>query len=276
MILILINMLIEEYITKKDGKYLIKREFEGIEYFFGEFSTLDEALSKKEWLDSHGWPVSLEVLEKSNLRNSSDNDNSSDEDSRVYSKNEEVYDPLRFECNTQNMSYEQDVLNILEDIVFIEEDPKIPFPQSDDLNRFIFIGQSLLKKDLSKEEIKQSNQIGNRIVNMYTSTGFYFHVFEKYKKDKKIFYKLSDKGRYIFGLNEYDRNLNICKCIFEHNILYNIFNDCLLNKVISKDNIVNIMLQYDLNLNSMVTIKRRAQCISSWMHWIFRLMDRDI
>lgn len=33
------------------------------------------------------------------------------------------------------------------------------------------------------------------------------------------------------------------------------------------------MLQYDLNLNSMVTIERRAGCISSWMHWIFNLMN---
>lgn len=32
-------------------------------------------------------------------------------------------------------------------------------------------------------------------------------------------------------------------------------------------------MQYDLNLNSMVTVKRRAQCISSWIHWIFNLIQ---
>ena len=73
---------------------------------------------------------------------------------------------------------------MVENIEFIEESSKIPFPQSDDLNRFIFIGRCLLKKDKSKEDIKESNQIGNRIVNFYISTGFYFHLFEKYKKDK--------------------------------------------------------------------------------------------
>ena len=254
----------EEYISEKDGKYLIKREFDGIEYFFGEFLTFDDAIAKKEWLDSHGWPVSIETLKKVKSSDSLKNDDLN------------VYDPLEFECNKLNRSYEHDILELVNDISFIEENPKIPFPQSDDLNRFIFIGQNLLKKDLSKEDIKQSNSIGNRIVNMYTSTGFYFNVFEKYKKDKKIYYKLSDKGRDIFGSNEYDRNLMICKCIFEHEILYKIFMDCLSNNNVSKDNIVNIMLQYDLNLNSMVTIERRAGCVSSWMHWIFRLMDITI
>ena len=184
----------------------------------------------------------------------------------------EVYEPSKVKI-TNNRNYKKDILNIVKNIKFVEESSNIPFPQSDDLNRFIFIGQTLLKKDFNKENLKQMNQIGNRIVNFYISTGFYFHVFEKYKKDKKIYYRLSDKGRSIFELDEYQRNLNICKCIFEHEILSRIFLDCLSNNSISKDNIIKIMLQYDLNLNSMVTVKRRAQCISSWMHWIFNLID---
>ena len=249
-------MLDEDYISKKKDKYIIQREFEGIEYFFGEYSTIDEAISRKKWLDSHGWPVSKETLKKID---------------EVNSNISEIYDPLKFNINTQNKSYKQDILNLMGNI--IEEDSKIPFPQSDDLNRFIFIGQCLFKEDLSKEDIKQSNKIGDRIVNMYTSTGFYFHVFEKYKKDNKIFYKLSDKGKVIFSLDEYNRNLNICKCILEHEIFYKIFMDCLSNNNINKQNIVNIMLNYDLNLKSMVTIERRAGCVSSWMHWIFNLMN---
>lgn len=273
----MIVMLNEEYITKKDEKYLIKRKFDGIEYFFGEFLTINEAISKKEWLDAHGWPVSLEVSEKIELIDSSKDAPSFNIGlTKSYEDEFPIYDPLKFNCNTQNRSYEQDILDMVYEVQFIKEDSKIPFPQSDDLNRFIFIGQCLLKKDLSKEEMRRYNQIGNRIVNMYTSTGFYFHVFDKYKKDNKIYYKLSDKGKDIFESNEYDRNLKICKCIFEHEILYKIFMDSLVNENISKTNIVNIMLQYDLNLKSMVTIERRAQCISSWMHWIFRLMNIEI
>lgn len=186
----------------------------------------------------------------------------------------EVYDPSKVKI-TNYPSYRRDILNLVKNIEFIKESPNIPFPQSDDLNRFIYIGQTLIKTDLNKKNLKELNQIGDRIVNFYISTGFYFHLFEKYKKDKNIYYKLSDKGREIFEQNEYQRNLNICKCIFEHEILNRIFMDCLSNNSISKNNIVDIMLQYDLNLNSMVTIKRRSQCISSWMHWIFDLMNSD-
>ena len=186
----------------------------------------------------------------------------------------DIYDPLRVKI-TKNPHYRRDILNLLGNGEFIEESHNIPFPQSDDLNRFIFIGETLLKTDLNKENIKQLNQIGNRIVNFYISTGYYFQIIEKYKNDNKIYFKLSDKGREIFELDDYNRNLNICKCILEHEILYKIFIDCLANNSISKDNIVDIMLQYDLNMKSMVTIKRRAQCISSWMHWIFNLMNGD-
>ena len=184
----------------------------------------------------------------------------------------DVYDPSKVKI-TNNTNYKRDILKLIENKNFIEESSNIPFPQSDDLNRFIYIGQILIKTDLSKENLKELNQIGNRIVNFYASTGFYFHLFEKYKKDNTIYYKLSDKGKYIFELDEYQRNINICKCILEHEILYRIFRDCLSKSSISKNNIVNIMLQYDLNLNSMVTIERRAGCISSWMHWIFDLMN---
>lgn len=257
-------MIDEEYIILCKEKYIVTRTFDATKYVFGKFDTLEEAIKKRDELDYDGWPLYEECIV--------------DEiDCSDITKDEEdydIYDPSKVKI-TNNPNYKNDILKLLENRDFIEESSQIPFPQSDDLNRFIFIGQNLLKKDMNKEDIKKSNQIGNRIVNMYTSTGFYFHLFEKYKKDNKLHYKLSDKGRYIFELSEYELNLNICKCILEHEILYKIFMDCMSNNSISKNNIVKIMLQYDLNLNSMVTIERRAGCISSWMHWIFNLMNGD-
>lgn len=258
-------MIDEEYIMLCKEKYIVTRTFDATKYIFGKFDTLEEAIKKRDELDYDGWPLYDEFIV----------DEIDCSDITKEEKDYDVYDSSKIKI-TYNPNYKKDVRNLIENIEFIEESSNIPFPQSDDLNRLIFIGQSLLKKDMSKEDIKKSNQIGNRIVNMYTSTGFYFHVFEKYKKDNKLYYRLSDKGRNIFELDEYERNLNICKCILEHEILYKIFMDCLTNNNISKDNIVNIMLQYDLNLNSMVTITRRAGCISSWMHWIFRLMNIHI
>lgn len=257
-------MINEEYILLFDEKYIVTRTFDNDKYIFGRFDTLEEAIKKRDELDYDGWPLYDEYLVDERI-----NENNI---IKIGGEDYEVYDPSKVKI-INNANYRTDILNLVKHIEFIEESTNIPFPQSDDLNRFIFIGQTLLKKDLSKENIRQLNQIGNRIVNFYISTGFYFHLFEKYKKDKTIYYNLSDKGRYIFELNEYQQNLNICKCILEHEILYRIFLNCLKNNSISKNNIIDIMLEYDLNLNSMVTIKRRAQCISSWMNWIFNLIN---
>lgn len=257
-------MINEEYILLFDEEYIVTRTFENRKYIFGIFDTLEEAIKKRDELDYDGWPLYPEFIVDEEIDRS--------HIIRIDDEDYEVYNPSKVKI-ANNPNYKRDIINLVENIEFIEESSSIPFPQSDDLNRFIFIGQTLLKNDFNKENLKQMNQIGNRIVNFYISTGFYFHVFEKYKKDKKIYYRLSDKGRHIFELDEYQQNLNICKCIFEHEILSRIFLDCLSNNSISKDNIIKIMLQYDLNLNSMVTVKRRAQCISSWMHWIFNLID---
>ena len=254
----------EEYILLYKDKFIVTRTFNNDKYIFGKFDTLEEAIKKRDKLDYDGWPLYEEFLVGE--------ENNGHHVIKISGEDYDVYDPSKV-IIANNSNYRGDIIKLLKNIDFIEESSNIPFPQSDDLNRFVYICQTLVKTDLNKENLKELNQIGNRIVNFYVSTGFYFHVIEKYKKDQTIYYRLSDKGRCIFELDEYQQNLNICKCILEHEILYKIFMDCLSNNSISKDNIVNIMLQYDLNLNSMVTIKRRAGCISSWMHWIFNLFD---
>lgn len=254
----------EEYILLLKEKYIVTRTFNNNKYVFGKFDTLEEAIKKRDKLDYDGWPLYEECIV--------DEEIDRPHIIKIKGVDYEVYNPSKAKI-ANNPNYKRDVMNLVENIEFIEESPNIPFPQSDDLDRFIYIGRMLLNTDLNKENLKELNQIGNRIVSFYISTGLYFHLFEKFKKENKLYYKLSDKGKYVFELDEYQKNLNICKCILEHEILYNIFMDCLSNNSISKDNIINIMLQYDLNLNSMVTVKRRAQCISSWMHWIFNLIE---
>lgn len=182
-----------------------------------------------------------------------------------------AYDPLKVKI-ADNPNYRKDILNLIENIEFINESDNVPFPQADDLNRLIFIGQQLLKKDLTKDEVKGINKVHNRIVDMYTRAGFYFEIFEEYNSQNNVYYKLSIKGKSIFELDEYNRNMGICHCILEHEIFYRIFNICLENEEIKLDSIIKIMNQYDLKLNSEVTLRRRAGCVSSWMHWIFKLM----
>lgn len=55
-------MMNEEYISKKEEKFIITRIFDGVKYSFGEFSTLEDAKSRVEWLEGHGWPISVKDL----------------------------------------------------------------------------------------------------------------------------------------------------------------------------------------------------------------------
>ena len=55
-------MINEEYISKKEDKFIINRVFDGVKYSFGEFSSLEEAKSRVEWLERHGWPIRVEDL----------------------------------------------------------------------------------------------------------------------------------------------------------------------------------------------------------------------
>ena len=181
-------MINEEYIMLCNEKYIVYRTFYNEKYIFGQFDSLEEAIKKRDELDYEGWPLYdeciVDEIDSSDINKKDDGDF-------------EVYDPSKVKI-ANNPNYRIDIMNLIGNIEFIEESLKIPFPQSDDLNRFIFIGRTLLKKDLSKEEIRLSNQIGNRIVNMYTSTGFYFHVFEKYKNDKSAFlFSINKKKKYI-------------------------------------------------------------------------------
>ena len=63
-------MINEEYISKKEDKFIINRVFDGVKYSFGEFSSLEEAKSKVEWLERHGWPISVEDLNNDESNNS--------------------------------------------------------------------------------------------------------------------------------------------------------------------------------------------------------------
>jgi len=167
------------------------------------------------------------------------------------------------EVNIDKVSYEDDIFNILENIEFIDESSDIQFPQVYNLDKFISTGLALFERDLTKYDIEQYT---------YIRLGVYFDIFESYMRDNEIFYKLNIKGNSIFELDEYNRNIGICHCILEHELFYNIFNVCLEKNEIKSDSIIEIMKNYDLNLNSEETIIRKVNYVSSWMHWIFKLM----
>lgn len=114
-----------------------------------------------------------------------------------------------------------EIIKILNEVTFIEE-PKVPFPQADTFTRIICICEHLLNGDMSANEITDLNKFTKRQKDYYTNAGIYLSLIEKYKNGNKVFYKLSDKGKFIFKLDEYYRDLELCKCFFEHTIFHHV------------------------------------------------------
>ena len=162
----------------------------------------------------------------------------------------------------------QDIVDILEQVDFVDE-PKVPFPQADTFTRIICICEHLLNGDMSANDIVELNKFTKRQKDYYANAGIYLSLIEKYKKGNKIFYKLSDRGRIIFGLDEYERDLELCRCLFEHTVFHNVFSVYLINGDITLEEIIEIMNNHALyNINNPQIFKRRGKTVLRWIKWV--------
>ncbi len=161
-----------------------------------------------------------------------------------------------------------EIVAILEEVTFIKE-PKVPFPQADTFTRIICICENLLNGDMSGDEIIELNKFTSRQKDYYTNAAIYLSLIEKYKVEKKVFYKLSDRGKFIFKLNEYERDLELCKCLFEHTVFHNVFSVYLLDNDINLNDVIEIMHNHALyNINNTQIYKRRGKTVLSWIRWV--------
>ena len=162
----------------------------------------------------------------------------------------------------------EEIVKILNEVTFIDE-PKVPFPQADSFMRMICIWEHLFNEDMSANEIIELNKFTSRQKDYYTNAGIYLSLIEKYKKENKVFYKLSSRGKFIFGLNEYERDLELFKCLFEHTVFHHVFSVYLSENDMDLDTVVDIMYDHDLyNLNNPQVYRRRGKTVLSWLYWI--------
>lgn len=167
----------------------------------------------------------------------------------------------------------KEIVAILDEVTFIKE-PKVPFPQADTFTRIICICEHLLNGNMSANEIIELNKFTSRQKDYYTNAAIYLSLIEKYKVEKKVFYKLSDRGKFIFELNEYERDLELCKCLFEHTVFHNVFSVYLLENDIDLTEVIEIMYNHDLyNVNNPQIYRRRGKTVLSWIKWVVAHFD---
>ena len=166
----------------------------------------------------------------------------------------------------------EEILAIFKSVSIIRE-PKIPFPQADIFEIFIEICEKLYQhKSLTREQIIDMFEINPRQYSFYISAGMYLGLINHEKSKQR---SLNQIGLGIFSLDIKNRNLAIAKLILQHKPFHDVFRFYLNNQRIpSSDEIFDILKQNKIyNVNSDVTLKRRAMSVRNWIKWIVNLYE---
>lgn len=165
-----------------------------------------------------------------------------------------------------------DIKSILNEVQVIEE-PRIPFPQADNMKRLINLLELLYTNDMTKEEITTTYDFDPRQTNYYTDAGRYLGVIDKRRENENIVYFLTDEGKRLFNMNLKLRQLKFVELILKHSAFNKVLKEYFkMEKMSKKSDIVEIMKKSNLyRIGSEETFKRRAQTISSWINWILEL-----
>ncbi|WP_405288343.1 hypothetical protein [Methanobrevibacter sp.] len=159
------------------------------------------------------------------------------------------------------------LLEIYNQVELIPE-PKIPFPQADVFETFVEICKELnVAKSLTRDEIMDNFQINPRQYSFYISAGEYLGLIERSRSLEK---RLSELGLEVFSGDSETINLDLTYLILEHKPFYDVFGLYLKNgKIPTSDEIFEVLRNNEIyNVDSEVTLKRRATSVRSWIKWI--------
>ena len=161
--------------------------------------------------------------------------------------------------------YKSDVYRILDNIKFVPETPKIPFPQADSFERLVDLLSLLLEQDLTKDEITENYAFSDRQTYYYTAAGRYLELIKNYKK----LFCLTDEARTILANKPKRKNLVLIKKILEHQVFYEAFKLTLTTgEIPSQQPIAEIMSECKVNIGDSTT-GRRISTVKRWISWIW-------
>lgn len=167
-----------------------------------------------------------------------------------------------------------DIENILKTVNIISE-PKIAFPQANNMSRIINLMELLFESSLTKDDITAEYAFDERQTNYYTDACRYLGLVDKEQTDDGISYNLSKYGHYIFNLEYKQRQLSIVTQILKHKV----FNEVLklhlqYGEMPDTSTIVKIMKNSNLyNVGAESTFERRASTIVGWVNWILSIIE---
>lgn len=168
-----------------------------------------------------------------------------------------------------------DLEKVLHTAKQVSEPNGVPFPQADSFERVINLCELLKDNSLSKAAITDNYAFDGRQTDYYTNAGIYLGLIQKSPLRNNPHYSLTDTGKKILELDYRNRQLAFCKNILEHRVFHESLKRYFATGTMPrKEEIVSIMKAVQLaNIDSEVTLKRRASTVRGWLDWIVSIIS---
>ncbi|MBR6690656.1 MAG: hypothetical protein IKL65_04935 [Bacilli bacterium] len=170
---------------------------------------------------------------------------------------DEVYNPIELD----------DIINVMNNVKFCNEDSDIPFPQADTFYRVLDLLNELNNNEMSALEISELYQFEIRQAHYYLSAGKYLGFIEK----NSSAYKLSDYGKSIMKMSHKEKNLSIVAEILKHKPFYFALESYLKDYDYDRAGIAKCIKENSPNVNEESTAVRRTSTVRAWVNWIIQL-----
>ncbi|MEH7223422.1 hypothetical protein V7112_06350 [Bacillus sp. JJ1566] len=166
-----------------------------------------------------------------------------------------------------------DILQIATNTCPNIENIDTPFPQADSYDILNSLLNLLNTRNMKKKEIVSKMSVVDRQVDYYLNFGMYLGLIKRKEIAGITHFSLTTETKEIFNQsNDNIKKLFIVEKIFKHNIFKRSFLESIENCMISRDFIVELMIQENIDqlfgLKSDSTLYRRARTIESWIEWI--------
>lgn len=155
-------------------------------------------------------------------------------------------------------------------------EPEISFPQANSMARIINLIELLHEKPMTKQDITTEYAFDERQTNYYTDAGRYLELIDKgHDEENNIVFQLSEKGRYIMGLEYKERQLAIVSQILMHGVFREVLKLHLqYGEMPDTNTIVQIMKNSNLyNVRADSTFVRRSSTVVGWINWILSIIE---
>jgi len=165
----------------------------------------------------------------------------------------------------------EEIIGIHKEISPVSDDPNIPFPQANSLEKILRLCSFLKGNPKNIDEIAEKFEFEGRQSDYYANAGRYLGLIKKDSRGNP--WQLSKRGQKLLTLSPKQVRLSLCRYMFKHIVIYKCFEFLRNEGSPPPKEYVASLIETNTNLSGK-TPMRRADTILAWIHWISHLPNR--